>query len=94
VTFKEAAAYIDFLSRPLAGGSRSAAITAQLVAGALVMAIARPGRPDALRPRSDRDGQYTSEPLQRCFKDPRVVCTMSRSSNIWDDAAIKTSSSP
>src|SRR5438128_10912340 len=42
------AAVIDLFSRRVVGWSMSAAMTAQLVTDALVMAIWRPGKPDAL----------------------------------------------
>jgi hypothetical protein len=42
------------------GWSMSAAMTAQLVTDALVMAIWRRGKPDALMHHSDRGSQYTS----------------------------------
>jgi putative transposase len=44
------AAVIDLFSRRVVGWSMSAAMTAQLVTDALVMAIWRRGRPDALLP--------------------------------------------
>jgi putative transposase len=52
------AAVIDLFSRRVVGWSMSAAMTAQLVTDALVMAIWRRGRPDALLHHSDRDSQY------------------------------------
>jgi hypothetical protein len=51
----------------------------QLVTDALVMAIWRRGKPDALLHHSDRDSQYTSEQFQRLMADHGVVCSMSRS---------------
>src|SRR5262249_58374912 len=55
------AAVIDLFSRRVVGWSMSAAMTAQLVTDALVMAIWRRGKPDALLHHSDRGSQYTSE---------------------------------
>jgi len=43
----------------------NAAMTAQLVTDAMVMAIWRRGKPDALLHHSDRGSQYTSEQFQR-----------------------------
>jgi len=43
----------------------SATMTAQLVTDALMMAIWRRGKPDALRHHSDQGSQYTSEQFQR-----------------------------
>ena len=53
-------------------------MTAQLVTDALVMAIWRRGKPDALLHHSDRGSQYTSEQFQRPMSDNGVVCSMSR----------------
>ena len=47
-------AVIDLFSRRVVGWSMSATMTAQLVADALVMAIWRRGRPEALLHHSDR----------------------------------------
>jgi putative transposase len=51
------AAVIDLFSRRVVGWSMSAAMTAQLVTDALVMAIWRRGKPDGLLPpvRSNRE---------------------------------------
>jgi putative transposase len=59
------AAVIDLFSRRVVGWSMSAAMTAQLVTDALVMAIWRRGKPDALLHHSDRGSQYTSEQFQK-----------------------------
>ena len=59
------AAVIDLFSRRVVGWSMSAAMTAQLVTDALMMAIWRRGKPDALLHHSDRGSQYTSEQFQR-----------------------------
>ena len=76
------AAVIDLFSRRVVGWSMSAAMTAQLVTDALVMAIWRRGKPDALLHHSDRGSQYTSEQFQRLMADNGVVCSMSRSGNV------------
>ena len=73
------AAVIDLFSRRVVGWSMNAAMTAQLVTDALVMAIWRRGKPDALLHHSDRGTQYTSEQFQRLMADHGVVCSMSRS---------------
>ena len=51
------AAVIDLFSRRVVGWSMSAGMTAQLVTDALVMAIWRRGKPDALLHHSDRGSQ-------------------------------------
>jgi putative transposase len=69
---------------------RERGVTAQLVTDALVMAIWRRGKPDALLHHSDRGSQYTSEQFQRLMADHGVVCSMSRSGNVWDNAAMES----
>ena len=39
---------------------------------------------------SDRGSQYTSEPFQRFLADHGVTCSMSRSGNCWDNAAMES----
>ena len=34
--------------------------------------------------------QYTSEQFQRLMADNGVVCSMSRSGNVWDNAAMES----
>ena len=84
------AAVIDLFSRRVVGWSMSADMTAQLVTDALVMAIWRRGKPDALLHHSDQGSQYTSEQFQRLMADNGVVCSMSRSGNVWDNAAMES----
>ena len=84
------AAVIDLFSRRVVGWSMSDAMTAQLVTDALVMAIWRRGRPDALLHHSDQGSQYTSEQFQRLMADNGVTCSMSRSGNVWDNAAMES----
>ena len=67
-----------------------AEMTAQLVTDALVMAIWRRGKPDALLHHSDQGSQYTSEQFQRLMADNGVTCSMSRSGNVWDNAAMES----
>ena len=84
------AAVIDLFSRRVVGWSMSATMTAQFVTDALVMAIWRRGKPDALLHHSDRGSQYTSEQFQRLMADHGVTCSMSRSGNCWDNAAMES----
>ena len=64
--------------------------TAQLVTDAQATAIWRQGKPDALLHHSDRGSQYTSEQFQRLMDDHCVICSMSRSGNVWDNAAMES----
>jgi putative transposase len=65
----------------------SAGMTAQLVADALLMAVWRRGKPDALLHHSD---QGSSDQFQRLMADSGIVCSMSRSDNVWDNAAMES----
>jgi len=84
------AAVIDLFSRRVVGWSMSATMTAQLVTDALMMAIWRRGKSDALLHHSDQGSQYTSEQFQRLMADNGVACSMSRSGNVWDNAAMES----
>ena len=84
------AAIIDLFSRRVVGWSMNAAMTAQLVADVLMMAIWRRGKPHALLHHSDQGSQYTSEQFQKLMVDNGVACSMSRSGNVWDNAAMES----
>ncbi len=68
----------------------SASMTAQLVADALLMAVWRRGKPNELLHHSDQGSQYTSAQFQRLMADSGIVCGMSRSGNVWDNAAMES----
>jgi putative transposase len=84
------AAVVDLFSRRVVGWSMSAKMTAQFVADALMMAVWRRGKPDAVMHHSDRGSQYTSEPFQRLMSAHGISCSMSRSGNVWDNAAMES----
>ena len=82
------AAVIDLYSRRVVGWSMSPTMTSQLVTDALIMAIWRRGKPDSLLHHSDQGSQYSSEQFQRLMADHGITCSMSRSGNVWDNAAM------
>ncbi len=84
------AAVIDLFSRRVVGWSMNAAMTSQLVVDALMMAVWRRGRPDAVLHHSDRGSQYTSDQFQRLLADQGIQCSMSRAGNVWDNAAMES----
>ena len=84
------AAVIDLFSRRVVGWSMSTSMTAQLVTDALLMAIWRRGKPNALLHHSDQGSQYTSEQFRLLLDDNGVNCSMSRSGNVWDNAAMES----
>ena len=83
------AVVIDLFSRRVVGWLMGSSMTAQLVADALVMTIRRRGKPQAVLHRSDRGSQYSGEQLQRLMAWLGVPCSMSRSGNVWDNAAME-----
>jgi putative transposase len=84
------AAVVDLFYRRVVGWAMKAEMTAQLVTDALIMAIWRRGRPDSLLHHSDQGSQYTSEQFQRLMADHGITCSMSRSGNVWDNAAMES----
>ena len=84
------AVVLDLYSRRIVGWSMRATMTAELVTDALVMAIWRRGRPRELLHHSDRRSQYTSEQCQRLMAEHGVLCSLSRSGNVWDNAAMES----
>jgi putative transposase len=84
------AVVLDLFSRRVVGWSMSASMTAELVTDALMMAVWRRGRPRELLHHSDRGSQYTSEQCQRMMAAYGIVCSLSRSGNVWDNAAMES----
>ncbi len=84
------AAVLDLFSRRVVGWSMSETMTTKLVTDALMMAIGRRGKPNALLHHSDQGSQYTSEGFQRLMAENGVLCSMSRSGNVWDNAVMES----
>jgi len=84
------AVVLDLYSRRIISWSMSATMTAELVTDALVMAIWRRGRPREVLHHSDRGSEYTSEHCQRLMAEHGVTCSLSRSGNVWDNAAMES----
>jgi putative transposase len=84
------AAVLDLFSRRIVGWSMKAERDASLVMDALLMAVWRRGKADALLHHSDQGSQYTSEQFQRLLADHGITCSMSRSGNVWDNSAMES----
>jgi len=84
------AVVIDLFSRRVVGWSMQPTMTAQLVMDALVMAVFRRGKPQAVLHHSDQGTQYTSENFQRLLESHGITCSMSRRGNCWDNAAMES----
>jgi putative transposase len=78
------AVVLDLFSRRAVGWSMKADRDASLVMDALMMAVWRRGKADALLHHSDQGSQYTSEQFQRLLADSGITCSMSRAGNVWD----------
>jgi putative transposase len=74
----------------MVGWSMKGEMTAELVTDALMIALWRRGRPDALLHHSDHGSQYTSDQFQRLMANQGVACSMSRSGNVWDNTAMES----
>jgi putative transposase len=84
------AVVLDLYSRRVVGWSMQPTMTAQLVMDALLMAIFRRARPQAVLHHSDQGSQYTSEDFQRLLDAHGIICSMSRRGNCWDNAAMES----
>ena len=82
------AVVLDLFSRRIVGWSMKAERDAQLVMDALMMAVWRRGKADALLHHSNQGSQYTSEQFQRLMADHGITCSMSRAGNVWDRAIV------
>jgi putative transposase len=84
------AAVVDLYSRRVVDWSMSATMTARLLTDALIMAIWRRGKPQRLLHHFDRGSQYTSEQFRRLMADHGITCSMGRSGNVRDNAAMES----
>jgi transposase InsO family protein len=85
------AVVVDLFSRVVVGWSMAATMTSRLVVDALEMAVARrPRGPSGLVAHSDRGSQYASEHYRRRLEEERIVCSMSRRGNCWDNAPMES----
>jgi putative transposase len=81
---------MDLASRRIVGWSMSDRITADLVCQALRAAYWRRKPPPGLVMHSDRGSQYASDSYRRLIKNYRMIPSMSRRANCWDNAAMES----
>ena len=84
------AVVLDCFSRRIVGWSLSRNIDADLVCGALEMALRRRCPSDDLVHHSDRGVQYASRPLRKRLKEEGVTMSMSRKGDPWDNAMMES----
>ncbi len=84
------AVVLDLFSRKIVGWSLGESLATELVADALRQAIEQ-RRPDSkqLLHHSDRGCQYTSDAYQHTLRTLGITCSMSRTGNCYDNAAME-----
>jgi transposase InsO family protein len=84
------AGVLDLYSRRIVGWSMSHRITEQLTLDALNQALLHRQPPSGLLHHSDRGRQYASDNYQKLLKTNRIVCSMSRKGDCWDNAVMES----
>jgi transposase InsO family protein len=84
------AVILDLFSRRIVGWSMSDTIDSALVQNALRMALLYRQPEDGLLHHSDRGVQYAAEDFQNLLKANKIVCSMSRKGNCWDNAVVES----
>ena len=84
------AVVLDLYSRLVVGWSMQSSMATQLVSDAMLMAIWRRRPSTELLHHSDRGSQYSSDQFQQLLAEHGVICSMSRSGNCWDNAAMES----
>ena len=84
------AAVMDLYSRRIVGWSMSQNIDAKLVCDALRMAVLQRKPLDGLMHHSDRGRQYTAGDFVELMDKHKIVCSMSRKGNCWDNAVMES----
>jgi putative transposase len=83
------AAVLDLFGRRIVGWAMSQWINEALVSSALQMAIQHRRPQPGLLHHSDRGSQYASDGYQDILYQVKMVCSMSRKGNCWDNAVME-----
>lgn len=84
------AVVLDLYSRLVVGWAMSERMTASLVCEALTMALWRRKMPIGVIVHSDRGSQYCSADYQRLLRKHRLLCSMSKRGDCYDNAAMES----
>jgi putative transposase len=84
------AAVLDLYSKLIVGWSMSSRMTKNLVLDALKMAVDRRRPGPGLIHHSDQGRQYASKAYRKKLKSHRMICSMSRKANCWDNAPMES----
>ena len=77
---------IDLHSRAVIGWSMESSMTKDLVCNALIMALFKRKFPSRVIIHSDRGSQYCSDKYRKLIKYNKLIGSMSRKGNCWDNA--------
>jgi transposase InsO family protein len=81
---------LDLFSRQVVGWSLNSRMSRRLVMDALQMAIWRRRPASGLLFHSDRGSQYCSADFQKMLKQHKMISSMSRKGNCWDNAVAES----
>jgi putative transposase len=84
------AVVLDLYSRLVVGWAMSERMTASLVCEALTLALWRRKMPTGVMVHSDRGSQYCSVDYQRLLLKHRLLCSMSKKGDCYDNAAMES----
>ena len=84
------ATVMDLYSRKIVGWSLSERMTSKLVIDALQMALWRRKMPMGVIIHSDRGSQYCSHEYQKLLANHRLICSMSKRGDCYDNAAMES----
>ncbi len=84
------AVLLDVYSRRVVGWSMGQDLKADLALGALEMALGRRHVEPGLLHHTDRGSQYASHRYQKALSKARMICSMSRSGDCWDNAVAES----
>lgn len=84
------ATVMDLFSRKLIGWSLSERMTTKLVADALMTALWNRKMPKQVIVHSDRGSQYCSFEYQQLLRENKLICSMSKRGDCYDNAAMES----
>lgn len=84
------AVVMDLFSRRIVGWAMSDNIDSKLVQSAMKMAILHREPDKGLIHHSDRGVQYAAQDFQDLLDDNKIICSMSRKGNCWDNACVES----
>jgi len=84
------ATIMDLYSRMIVGWAMGKNNSTQLILDALDMSLEQRGKPEWVLLHSDQGAQYASTDYQKNLSDSRLICSMSRKGNCWDNAPMES----